>query len=258
MFETNASRRAVLAGAGGIAAAGAVATVPVVAAASGVHRSTPIQRLWAQYQPTAAEAARLSTEASASWERRKALAPAVPDELHLSHLDVLNFFDDDLLPGLGLRKFKRSYSRVVPESSLQHSSPPGLWTIGPSTTLEWMTAEGWRRVTGYQIAPDDDWKGFADFRERAHRVLPIAERHEATCDAVYISSGYAAAAAASEAADSHREALQEMIFSTPAETIADLVVLAEIAKATDDLEGLAASILSLGRRTLAQDGGANV
>jgi len=80
------TRRAILAGAGGIAAAvGAVAIVPVVAAASGVHRLTPIQALWEQYRTIAATVAQLSIEQDAAWERRKAQSPQVPDELVLSH-----------------------------------------------------------------------------------------------------------------------------------------------------------------------------
>ena len=79
---------------------GAVAIVPVVAAASGVHRLTPIQALWEQYRTIAATVAQLSIEQDAAWERRKAQSPQVPDELVLSHYENICVVDDDDVPGL--------------------------------------------------------------------------------------------------------------------------------------------------------------
>ena len=224
MSEQSTSRRALLTGAAGVAAAGALAALPVQsAAAPGV--ATPIQKLWQQYVDLVLECERRSREDDLAFDRLIAGTPPIPDELRT------NFFHAHV-NGL------KDYVRV------------GNYGRGD---VEWIPADGWRQRIEQPLCPAEEGPIAEHMmvthdRARAREVLPIAERYEAECEAARIESGYAATSAAWDAAIDRKYDLEREIMTTPAATIADLALQSALVKANDCegwVEELVASIGSL-------------
>ena len=224
MSEQSTSRRALLTGAAGVAAAGALAALPVQsAAAPGV--ATPIQKLWQQYVDLVLECERRSREDDLAFDRLIAGTPPIPDELST------NFFHAHV-NGL------KDYVRV------------GNYGRGD---VEWIPADGWRQRIEQPLCPAEEGPIAEHMmvthdRARAREVLPIAERYEAECEAARIESGYAATSAAWDAAIDRKYDLEREIMTTPAATIADLALQSALVKANDCegwVEELVASIGSL-------------
>lgn len=220
---SSVDRRSILAAAGGLAAAGALAAVPGHVRGADVARLTPIQKLWPEYLAAAAECERLDVEQDLARERQLAMTPAVPEELGMSDFEVHYY---------GLRGHLRLYRRIG----------QGLDDDG----FRWVTAEGWRAALARPPMPSESCPHhmMAGFRSYSRRMLGIAECYEASAKAAEIESGYATASAAWEAALEHKEQIAHEIMTTPAETIADLVVQAETAKARDCPEDDAPALIA--------------
>ena len=94
-------------------------------------------------------------------------------------------------------------------------------------------------------------------------MLPIAERYEAEEAAIEVNSGFRGASTTYDAAIARKCDLRHRILSSPAETVADLVVQAQIAKDrehawAEDAEALALSIFAFAESQGCGEGGANV
>lgn len=221
--EQNTSRRAVLTGAAGLAATGALMSVPASSVALGVDRVTPIQKLWQRYVAVRAECERLSCEQDLAFDRLIAAMPAVPDELRTS------FFHAHV-NGL------KDYVRV------------GNYGRGD---VEWIPADGWRNRLEQPLCPAEEGP-IAEYmmvthdRARAREVLPIAERYEAACDSARVESGYAATSAAWGAAIDRKYDLEREIMTMPAATLSDLVIQGEIVNDRDDEDDTHALVASIG------------